>query len=85
MNGVERQVQRIRERALFRQVVDELSEDGIALLISRRTNSETKESELRIVTFGDGRESEYLGLNGYAQGMLFQDYFGCRCVVTEDP
>jgi hypothetical protein len=72
--GIDRQMLVIRDKADIIKAVDELGDDGIALvLINKRDNSG---EALQVLTYGEGRETEFAGLFMYGSVMLHRQYFG---------
>lgn len=71
--GIDKQMLCIRDRAAFREMLDELGDDGIAILVTRKRVE--GDNQLRIASFGEGQETEFLGLLGYASVIMHRDYF----------
>ena len=75
--GIDRQLLCITDKANFHAHIDDLGENGIALLVTQRRGSspDIDENELHVSSYGEGRETEFLGLLGYATVILHRNYF----------
>jgi hypothetical protein len=71
--GIDKQMRCIKDRAEFRAAIDRLGDDGLAILVTR-TKAEG-DNQLRILSFGEGQETEFLGLLGYASVVMHREYF----------
>lgn len=71
--GMAKQMLVIQDKANFRKLIDELGDDGIAILI---TNKRVEcDDQLYVSSFGEGQQTEFLGLLSYGTIMLHRDYF----------
>lgn len=73
LSRLDNQILVIRDRAKLHQVIDELGDDDLAILLTRVTFEE--EQNLQVVSYGQGRETEFLGLFGYGSIILHRTYF----------
>ena len=64
----------IRDKADFHAAIDALGENDIALLLIRGNQGDNR--HLQISSYGQGSETEFLGLFGYGSVILHRTYFG---------
>ena len=72
-NGIDRQMRYIRDRARMHEMIDAMGDDGIALL-AIRSRAES-DSQLQLHSYGEGKQTEFMGLLGYLTKMMYRDYF----------
>ena len=75
--GLDRQMLYIRDRARMHEMIDDMGDDmgddGIAILAIRsRTESD---SQLQLHSYGEGQQTEFVGLLGYLTIMMHREYF----------
>jgi hypothetical protein len=71
--GIDRQMLYIRDRARMHEMIDDMGDDGIAILAIRsRTESD---SQLQLHSYGEGQQTEFVGLLGYLTIMMHREYF----------
>lgn len=71
--GFERQMLVIKDKADMRGLIDELGDDDIGILMVRKRDE--SDDQLRITSYGEGQQTEFLGLLGYGTIMLHRSYF----------
>lgn len=71
--GIDRQMLYIRDRARMHEMIDDMGDDGIAILVVRaRTEGD---SQLQLHSYGEGQQTEFLGLLGYLTILMHREYF----------
>lgn len=71
--GIARQILCVQDRVKMKEAIDELGDDGIAVLILNKR--EDDDGCLRIILYGEGRQTEFLGLLGYGSVVMHRTYF----------
>ena len=71
---MDKQMLCIKDRAKLHELIDAMGDDGLAFLVTRN-GSHDSNAALNISSYGEGRETEFLGLLGYAQVIIYRTYF----------
>ena len=73
--GIDKQMLVINDRIAMKAILEDLGDDGRALLIARRGTPDADGNTLQVISYGEGQESEFLGLLSYGQAILYRTYF----------
>jgi len=82
-SATDKTIRCITDKQEFHRIIDELSEDALALLVVR-TRREESDQALSVRSYGVGRQTDFLALWAYAQAQLYIEYYVDDVNAPED-
>jgi hypothetical protein len=71
--GMEKQMLVIKDKSDFNEMIADLGEDDLAILMVRKRVE--SDDQLRVSSYGEGQQTEFLGLLGYGTVIMHRGYF----------